>query len=376
MPSSTSSSNIAYNQVPAHPWPRIILVSLLITSALLVGWELLARKMHHQPGGYLSGMDSMWAQERRKLDQPDHDIRVVLTGSSRMLWGADLDIMQQEFGTRPIQLSLPGTSPALFVKDIVENTDFDGIILVGVTPFLFNWLTEGFFGKDAFARYHDESPSQWISTKLHDPLSKNLGFVDEAFSLFELVDHYLVLPARDNAKVLNEQGWKLGDTFDDRQTDMWSPIEQEGSFDNEQILNFWRPSIDLDNPKTPEELADMAQAAVDYFAPLVSQFKARGGDLIFIRMPSSGLYLEEDIFNNHRENLWLPMITGLDVPAVNTMDYADLSTELEIPEWSHLSRKSQDDWSKRIYPYIEQAYFTSRQQDINEVLKLPKAPKE
>lgn len=122
------------------------------------------------------------------LTRPKY-IRVILSGSSRLLWAADLDIMEKEFGTRPSQLSLLGTSLALFVKDIVENADFDGIFLVGATPFLFNWLTEGHFGKGAFARYHDESPSQWMSTNLHDPLAKNLGFVDEVFSLFEWVDH-------------------------------------------------------------------------------------------------------------------------------------------------------------------------------------------
>ncbi|MEW6999287.1 hypothetical protein AADZ86_16500 [Colwelliaceae bacterium BS250] len=370
MPSSISNSNIVYRIVPEQPWAKIVIIAFVGVLLLLVGWELLARKMHHQPGGYLSGMDAMWADERRKLDDPEHDIRVVLTGSSRMLWAADLNIMEQQLGTRPLQLSLPGTSPALFVADIVENTNFNGIILVGVTPFLFNWLTEGYFGHDAFARYHHESPAQWLSTKLHDPLAKNLGFIDEGFSLFELIDHYLVLPAREGAKVLNQQGWKLGDTFDDRQTDMWAPIEQRGSFDNQQILNFWLPGID--KIKTPDEMASMAQEAIDYFSPLITRLKARGGDMVFIRMPSSGLYLERDIKSNHQKYLWLPMIKGFNAPAINTMNFEQLSTNLEIPEWSHLSRKSQDEWSERIIPYIKDAYSSVRKKDINDVLKLGK----
>jgi hypothetical protein len=111
----------------------------------------------------------------------------------------------------------------------------------------------------------------------------------------------------------------------------------------------------------------MAQAPVDYFTPLLTQLKARSGDMVFIRMPSSGLYLEQDIFNNYKEDLWLPMITGFDAPALNSIDFPELSTELEISQWSHLTRKSQDDWSKRVYPYIQQAYFNSRNTDINTV---------
>ncbi len=371
MPSSTSSSKIEYRQIPEHLWGKIIITSLVLVFVMIIFWELLARSMHHQPGGYLSGMDAMWAQERRKLDKPDHNIRVVLTGSSRMLWAADLNILEKQLGSRPLQLSLPGTSPALFVKDIVENTDFDGIILVGYTPFLFNWLTEGFFGKDALQRYHSESPAQWLSTKLHDPLAKNFGFIDEAFSLFELIDHYSSLPQRENSKILNQQGWKLGDTFEDRQTDMWAPVEQIGSFDNEQILNFWLRGLDLKKVKTAEQMQVMAEEAIAYFAPLVAQLQERGGDIVFIRMPSSGLYLERDILTNHKENLWLPIVNGLNVPAINTMDFPELSTELEIPEWSHLSRKSQDVWSSIIMSYIEKAYVEKRNKNINDVLKIP-----
>lgn len=376
MPLSTSNSNIDYRKVPERPWGKIIVTSFVLVLLLLIGWELLARKMHHQPGGYLSGMDAMWAQERRKLDIPDNKIRVVLTGSSRMLWAADLNIMEKKFGTRPLQLSLPGTSPALFVKDIVENTSFDGLILVGFTPFLFNWLTEGHFGKDAFQRYHSESPAQWLSTKLHDPLAKNLGFVDEGFSLFELIDHYSALPERKNSKILNQQGWKLGNIFDDRQTDMWAPVEQEGSFDNEQILNFWRPGLDLNKVKTPEEMAKMVEEAIAFFGPLVTKLQKRGGDMVFIRMPSKGLYLERDIKTNHRENLWLPIVNALNIPAINTMDFPELSSDLEIPEWSHLSRKSQDVWSEAIFSYIKTAYFENRNKDINEVLKITKIQEE
>ena len=63
---------------------------------------------------------------------------------------ADLDILEQGLSTRPLQLAIAGTGPALFLQDIVENTDFDGLVLIGVTPFLFNRLDEGFFGEEAY----------------------------------------------------------------------------------------------------------------------------------------------------------------------------------------------------------------------------------
>ena len=370
MPLSISNSDIPYRDIPNQPWLKILAVSFLLLVLAMIAWESLSRSMHHTTGTYLSGFEAMWADERRKLDTPNNDIRVVLTGSSRILWASDLDIMETHLGTRPLQLALPGTSPAIFVEDIVNNTEFDGLIIVGVTPFLFNWMTEGYFGGPALERLRNELPSQWSGTKLHEFLNEYFAFLDEGFSLFELVDHYTYasVPERAGSKNLSQQGWKLGNVYADRQTDMWSPIEERGSFDNIQITNFWTPGIDLENIQTPEELTEMSVAAVSFFEPVIAKLRARGGDIIFIRMPSEGLYKELDTASNHRENLWAPMIEGFNSPAINSMDYPELSSELDIPEWSHLSRDSQDLWSARIVPFIEKAYRDSRGKNLYDLL--------
>lgn len=372
MPSSISNSEtqevIDYRLTPDHPW-RSIFIIVLVASLILIGcWEYIARQMQHLPGSYENGMDVMWADERRKLDQ-SHDIRVVLVGSSRMLWNADLDILEQHMHTRPIQLSLPGTSPAIFIKDVIENTDFNGLLLVGYTPGLFNWFAKGFAGEGALDAYEYQSPDRWLGKNLHWLVSDYIGYLDESFSLPELMDHYIELPERKGSKVLQDQGWKLGDTYADRQTDMWPPVEQEGSFDNEQILRFWSAfGIELEKPMSDEDKQKMVDASVGYFSGLIETLRARGGDIMFIRMPSSGDYLKEDILNNHDNDIFKPTMVGLDVPAINSMDYPELSTDLEIPEWSHLSRKSQDDFSRRIPVFIDNALKKHRGYSLQEIV--------
>lgn len=372
MHSSTSNSSkaeiIDYRITPDHPWRKLLLLVLVLCTLLLAGWEYLARQMHHLPGSYGNGMNTMWADERRKLDKP-HNIRVVLVGSSRMLWNADLDILEEKMQTRPIQLSLPGTSPALFIKDIVDNTDFDGLLLVGYTPGLFNWFSEGFSGKDAFAAYEYESPDEWVDKHIHRWVSHYLGYLDESFSLPELMDHYIELPHREGAKVLQDQGWKLGDTYADRQTDMWAPVEEEGSFDNEQILRFWLSfGIDTETPIANEAKQGMVTASIEYFTDSIATLRARGGDIVFIRMPSSGDFLKEDILNNHDTDVFFPTMQALDVPSINTMDYPELSTNLEIPEWSHLSRKSQDEFSALIPDFIDKELQDKRGYSLQQII--------
>lgn len=374
MPSSTSSSDIPYRQIPDRSWGVVWVICTVLVLLAVASWEVKARSMQHLPGNFdgYTNFTIHWAEERRKLDEPGNDTRVLLLGSSRMLWAADLDILEQELGTRPLQLAIAGTGPALMLQGIVDDTDFDGLILVGVTPFLFNRLDEGFFGSDALRWYEGVSPSEYTGYKIHSFLSEYFGFLDDGFKLFELIDHYSDFPEREGAWDLNAGEWKLGYHYAERQTDMWPPVEVKGSFDNDQILAFWMLGLGRD-PEPPEKMQEMAEEAVELFAPLVEKLRARGGDVVFIRMPGNGKYLEHDLATNYRELTWDPMTEGFGAVSINTMDYPELSSELEIPEWSHLSRQSQDDFSRRIVPVVEQYYMGVRGQSIYDIIRPPDA---
>ena len=82
-------------------------------------------------------------------------------------------------------------------------------------------------------------------------------------------------------------------------------------------------------------------------------------------------FWQEPFTDGDRELTWDVMAKGVDAAWINTMDYEELSSELEIPEWSHLSRRSQDDFSRRIVPVIERRYLEARGRSIREVIGAP-----
>lgn len=359
-------ANMPYRIIPENSWQVIVISALIVSLLALVGWEYLARSMHHTVGTYQSGNERMWAAERNKLDKKN-DIKVVLTGSSRTLWGFDFNIINDEIGIKPLQLALPGTGPALFAKDVVENTDFSGLLIVGVAPFLFNRMDEGFFGQGALDAYLKPSPSKYTGSIIHDFLSNYFGFLDDAFALPELMERYSDLPVRKDSKKLMEEIWKLGNYYEGRLTEMWAPVEEVGSFDNTQMTNFWIGGLKR-TPPTAEKIQKMAQTSIDFYKPLIKQIRERGGDIVFVRMPSSGEYLNFDLKTDYYNNMWKPMIEGLDVVGLNTMDYPELSTELETPEWSHLSRKSQDHFSRIVFDYLDREYANKLGVSVFEVI--------
>jgi len=360
--------HLPYRIIPNQSWLRVNFFAGVLLIFAVVGWELLSRNMHHTAGNYQSGNESMWAEERSKLDV-ENKLKVVIIGSSRTLFGFDFNVINDEIGTKPLQLSIPGTGPALFVKDVVENTDFDGLLIVGVAPFLFNRMDEGYFGQGAIDAYTNQSPSDFTGAKIHDFLSDYFAFLDDAFSLPALIERYTNFPNRKGSKQLMEEIWKLGNFYEGRLTEMWEPVETVGSFDNTQMINFWKPGLRRPSPPA-EKIREMAQVSIDHYAPFIKEMRARGGDIMFVRMPSSGEYLKFDLKADYYNNMWKPMIEGLDVVGLNAMDHPELSTDLDIPEWSHLSRKSQDEFSRVVFSYIDKAYLDKTGKSVYELIKL------
>jgi hypothetical protein len=366
MPSSTSSSEMVdYRSVPQQPWKPLILIATGLVIVAIIGWELLAREMHFIPGAY-NDTGATWAAERRKLDVPN-DIKVILAGSSRLLWAADLDIFENELGTRPLQLALPGTSPRLIVKSVVEASDFAGLIVVGFTTRLFFDPTEGFAGGKSLEAYEWESPSSQFGNLLYAGLEDHIAFIDSNFSLFYLLEIYTHLPVREGSKDLLASGGKLGNVYADRQTDMWLPVEDRDSYQNQLTRNFWDEGLN-EAPPSNEEIREKFDTSVKDFSAMLETLRARGGDMLFIRMPSDGNYLARDLKDEARTRQWQPFIEAVGAPNIHSHDYPQLSTDLDIPEWSHLSRASQDLWSHAAVPLMRAEFEQNRGQPLQDYL--------
>ena len=52
MPSSISSSDIPYREIPDRAWGQAWVICIVLVIAAVAGWELKAREMHHVPGDY------------------------------------------------------------------------------------------------------------------------------------------------------------------------------------------------------------------------------------------------------------------------------------------------------------------------------------
>jgi hypothetical protein len=317
--------------VPRAPWPRIGWLVLALVVAATAAWEWRMRALGLRAGDLDDGV-SHWSVERRKLAAGEHD-GIVIFGSSRILFDTDLDIWEELTGRRPIQLALPGTNPRSFLVRFAEEVDFDGLVIVGITPGLyFSDFTSAFPEFLAMQdNWQDESPSRRIGHRLGLVASRYLAFVDDQYRLPVLVER-IEVPEREGVRSPYMDVWKLSETFADRQTRMWPRLESDSRL-KEHAVSVWM-ARDRGKPK-PEVLA----LAIEESRRAVEKIRARGGDVVFIRAPSAGGVYERELTNLPRAETWDRLLAETGAFGIHFEDFPEMQG-LDVPEWSHLSAES------------------------------------
>lgn len=343
---------VPVRDIPAQPWQRIFLVALVLFALLLTGWELYWRAYGASPT--YRNSDGEWAQQRRRIDEGEGG-KTVLIGSSRILFDVQLPVWEKLAGERPIQLAIEGTSSVPMLEDLAADPNFTGRLLVGVAPDLF-FSGFAYRGK-VLSFFHKESPSQrsgnWLSMHLLEPF---FAFDDPDFALATVVKRQ-AWPPRPGVQE-NTAVRKLRVSDADRNTHMWSKVETDPAY-RALARSIWAerlagpPPPDMDTPAKLQKLIDtQIQRAVD----AVAKLSARGVQVLFVRPPSTGPYLEFENKVFPRARTWEVLLQRTGAPGIHFQDYPALQGYDE-PEWSHLSAADAERFTAALYRIIERDYW-------------------
>ena len=324
------SEDVTVRQIPKSRLVAMGWLVFLLVTAGVIAWEWQMRSIGLVAGD-LDDSKAHWAVERRKIAAGDWD-DIVIIGSSRILFDTNLDVWKELTGRRPIQLALAGTNPRPFLTDFAADPEFKGLLVVGVTPDIFfgDWL-----GIPAFAGvldyWKEQSPSERFGHQVGLLLSRRLAFLDGDYSLMKLIDQ-VNLPNRGEIVRPYLDVWKVWQTTDDRQTSLWSGIVNDERL-REHARLVWGPFDG--KPMEADGIARACKEAAD----AVKKIRARGGEVVFIRSPSAGLYYESELHSAPRARTWDRLLSETGAYGINFEDYQAMRG-LEVPEWSHLSRDS------------------------------------
>jgi hypothetical protein len=364
MPSSTSSSDAdalmrpgkpgddpraapgpLERPLPARPLGGAGVFALVLFALGLGAWETHWRDFGVEPA--YRNSDGAWSAQRRRIDGGEGDATVIV-GSSRVLFDVQLDVWERRWGERPIQLALEGTSPLFALEDLANDEDFTGRVLVGVAPIL---LFMDFSRRvAALPYYRNESPSQraaqWLSARFVEPV---FAYYDPDFALFTVLERQ-AWPKRPGAPP-NIDVRKLSVAGPDRATHMWDKVENDPAY-RELARAIWVALLSSRPPPPPEVVQKTRDAQIERAVAAVAKLRARGVDVVFVRAPSAGAWLEAETRGFPRADSWDVLLAKTGARGVHFEDHPELQG-YELPEWSHLAKADAERFTDGLLTVLE-----------------------
>jgi len=284
----------------------------LIFLTLVVSVEGFWRSRGHHP----SVVDSpdYWGLHRARVQ--DRSDQVVLIGGSRMQLGFDSDTFHRMFPSRPItRLEINGTSPMGSLRNLADDPKFCGTVICSCTALSF--LSEQWNAQQEYLQsYRELNPlnqfEPWIRSRLQHRLvilnpNVSSGLVTDVFQ------GKLPEPLNRTTRLDRSQPTNFASVRESAKRTVLRRIKnRDYNIDDEQWL-----------------------ADVRVVGEWVERIKARGGQVVFVRFPTTDEHWQFFEQLTPREVFWdrLPELTG--APCVHFRDYATLS-RFDCPDTSHL----------------------------------------
>jgi hypothetical protein len=313
--------------------------SLIIAITLSVigigAWELYWRSQGYHPT--LNDEKALWSKSRTSLEGASKD-DVVIIGSSRVYFDIQVETWKNETGKRPIQLASTGSSPLPAFHDIVNNTNFNGTIIVGVTPgLLFSTTSPKAFpwerAQSKVDFYADRTYAQRLNFQLSVPLQRNLVFMSadeeewaDDIDLKSLLKNVII--GNRSTEPSPPPFYNFGDVSIPRNMKMMPRTVTDTAFAH-SITKVWH-FFGKGSPP-PDKSSTMA-----FFLEDLKKYKARKGNVILVRCPSSGGVRMGENHALPRADFWDDLVKQAKVKSYHFEDYEQLK-HLICPEESHLS---------------------------------------
>lgn len=309
-----------------------ILTFILVTLSL-ISWELYVRQK-----GFDTSYDDdgpLWSDKRKMVYEP-MGRSTVFIGSSRIKFDLDIKTWESITGDHAVQLACVGSSPIPVLENLASDKNFKGRLVIDVTEPLFFSTSPDNTGspKKKIKYYKEETPAQWASFKLDHLLESQLAFLDkDRLSMNALLDH-VQLKNRPGVMTFPIFPPDFGRVKFSRQEYMTEKFIHDTAQQNKvrYMWDFYRRMS-----KEPPASGKKLDSLINIVKINVDKIKARGGDVLFVRTPSSGPMLQGENMGFPRDKYWDKLIAATGCKSIHFADYPAIA-HFECPEFSHLSQ--------------------------------------
>jgi hypothetical protein len=162
-----------YHPKANYPWGGICLRGLFLCLVFLGVWECFWRIQGYVPK--IVDSYELWSSKHKSLyDNGENGFAMV--GASRLMQAIDPDVLREEMpAIYPVQLGRSGGSPLPILKYMAEETDYNGTVVIDVTPRIL-------FAEDAFS---EKTIMKWID-RYQEEQKQSPRFLEPYYEKVEL----------------------------------------------------------------------------------------------------------------------------------------------------------------------------------------------
>lgn len=326
------------------------LLTLSLVFIFFLAWEFFWRSKGYGIT-YDDGKD-LWSGKRALVYQPMEEATVFI-GSSRIKYDLDIPTWKKLTGEHAVQLAMEGNSPVPILVDLGNDTKFRGKLVVDVTEGLFfSAAHHNNSEPEAYAQfYKDKTPSQKASYIINYGLESQFAFLNKEYlSLNGLLGQFEI-PKREGVFHFPYFPKEFSHVTFQRQ----NIIEEKFLHDTniqKQVTGNWIFFAEMSKkaPPQPQAITDSLFIVVKNSTEKITK---RGGQVIFVRTPSSGPFWENEQKAFPKEKYWNRLLTMTGIQGIHFKDYPETSNYV-CPEWSHLSYKDAKDYTHQFVNQLVQ----------------------
>lgn len=325
----TSNSNRKKN----IKWLLVYTASVLFSVLILLGYDSYFRSKGYNAS--VVDTKDLWALQRSRVYQGIKKPLVFL-GASRTLFGIDMNWVKnnmQEYN--PVMLAINGHYPLMALKDLANDADFNGIVIVDIDS---RGLSKPnhFMQQYYVDHYHNTwTPNKYIHQTLLSRLQSRFIFTNPEFGALNLINRHLSqqgLPNKINSNMQPNRNSKL------------DLLQVDSAALANNFYNILSQDL-IDNPAPqPEQwLSDLAP-----IKDWVAAIESRGGDVIFYSPPVFGRQIELSNKGYPRHLYWDAFIREMGVKGVLSEDIQGMD-KFVLPDESHIDYRDKKAYTKLLF---------------------------
>lgn len=264
---------------------------------------------------------------------------MALIGSSRILTGFSTDAFRRRYTATPVaQLGIPECSPLEILDDLAADTSFRGVVVCELTEAAFLPNVRRRYGQgDYIDHYHQRMVwSDTVNVRLEAVVQKSFCIRNPRLALDQIVLRML-----ESGELPEPAVWKM--RFDRRQLADY----QTGDIRRTRALTITKLEHWYDeNVKMVPAPAEWLTEALRTEAA-VQSIRSRGGQVAFVRFPSSGETWELENRHFPKSQYWDRFADATTGAAIHFQDVLTLAGT-HCPDTSHLDYRGAEEFTNRL----------------------------